>query len=75
MTVIQKIEFHIELINTLSNFVYKSTELEYLMEDWDELNFLIYKKFYLERMKVLNFLKKYPIKNPFCIKRASIETK
>jgi len=42
------------------------------MEDWDELNFLIYKKFYLERMKVLNFLKKYPIKNPFCIKRASI---
>jgi hypothetical protein len=45
------------------------------MEDWDELNFLIYKKFYLERMKALNFLKKYPIKNPFSIKRASIETK
>ncbi len=44
-------------------------------EEWEELNFLIYKKYYIERRKVLHFLQKYPMKNPFCIYNAEISSK
>ena len=39
MSTIDKINFHIEIINTLSNFVYKGTELDDLLGDWDQLEF------------------------------------
>ena len=60
------------MINSLSNFVYQSTKVDYSMEEWAELNFLIYKKFYFERMKVLKVLKKHPIMHPFILRRATI---
>lgn len=54
----------------MSNFVYESVKFDEIGEEWEELNFLIYKKFYIERRKVLNFLQKYPMRNPFCIYNA-----
>jgi hypothetical protein len=59
----------------LSNFVYESTKFDIVTEEWEELNFLIYKKYYIERNKIVNFIKKYPMKNPFFIYNAEITSK
>jgi hypothetical protein len=44
-------------------------------DEWEELNFLIYKKYYIERIKVFNFIRKYPMKNPFNLFRGEISSK
>jgi hypothetical protein len=62
-----RLNFHLDIIQTLSDFVYNSTQISTDAEEWEHLNFLVYKKYYIERVKVLQFLKKYPMKNPFCI--------
>jgi hypothetical protein len=66
---------HIRILQTLSHFVYESTRFDVVTEEWEELNFLIYKKYYIERVKVLNFINKYPIRNPFNVYNAEISSK
>lgn len=44
-------------------------------EEWEELNFLIYKKYYIERRKVVHFISKYPMRNPFNVYNAEISSK
>jgi hypothetical protein len=66
---------HIRILQTLSHFVFESTRFDIVTEEWEELNFLIYKKYYIERVKVLNFISKYPMRNPFNIYNAEISSK
>ncbi len=43
---IDKLKVHIRILQTLSQFVYDSTHFD-VTEEWEELNFLIYKKYYI----------------------------
>ena len=74
-TIGDKINYHLDVLSILADFVeswWRANEDE---DEWEELNFLIYKKFYLERVKVQNFLRKYPIRNPFKLSNAHADAK
>lgn len=70
-----KINAHLQILHSMSHFVYESIKFDEIGDEWEELNFLIYKKYYIERRKVLNFIQKYPMRNPFCIYNAEISSK
>jgi hypothetical protein len=46
-----KIEIHLEIVNRIGEYVENSEQL-YEKKAWDKENFLIYKKYYLERLRV-----------------------
>lgn len=50
--VVEKIELHLELLNLLPAYVKQFKQIYEEIECWDELLFLTYKKFYLERIKI-----------------------
>lgn len=42
------------------------------LDDWEEMIFLVYKKYYLERIKVLDCLKNHVPFNPFCLSPCAV---
>lgn len=47
VTTLDKIHLHIQILQFLSHFVFESTKFDTITEEWEELNFLIYKKYYI----------------------------
>lgn len=65
----EKIELHLELLNLLPAYVKEFKQIYEETECWEELIFLLYKKFSLERDKVLAALQTKavsPFRIPFC---------
>ena len=50
--VAERAELHLELLNLLPVYVKEFKEIYEEAECWEELIFLVYKKFYIERVKV-----------------------
>lgn len=58
-SVIDKINLHLGTLDLISDYAQEFKKMYEQIEDWEELIFLAYKKFWIERTKVLEYLKKF----------------
>lgn len=71
----EQINKHLQIIEEIYVFLQESLSYHEDSQEWKELHFLLLKKYYLERRKVVHFLKKYPMKNPFLISSCKLSLK
>lgn len=70
-----KVELHLELLNILPEYVKQFKQIYEEVDCWDELLFLTYKKFHLERGKVLQAIENItPLSSPFRLPFAPVST-
>ena len=75
LTIQEQIKEHLDIIEHIYTFLQESIQFHSDLDEWQELHFLLLKKYYIERQKVVHFLKKYPMKNPFSIANHKISLK
>jgi hypothetical protein len=60
---LERIILHLETLNLIADYTKEFKKMYENVEPWEVLIFLTYKKFYIERMKVVNILKPTNDKN------------
>lgn len=74
-TIEDKINYHLMALKLISEFTDDARSAIDRDHEWEELTFLLYKRYYLEHLKIKNYLKKYPIRNPFLLEDSTLEAR
>ena len=72
VSVVDRVCLHLDILDELADYSKEMLGMYENLEDWSKLGFLVYKKYYLERKKVLNLLKSQDFSQLFWIKCCQI---
>lgn len=60
-SIIEKVNLHVGTLEMIADYTHEFKKMYEHVEEWEELIFMTYKKFWVERVKVVEYMKKFKI--------------